>query len=245
MFLAAGAERFGLENVRPLEDVRIVLNLIVPLAWCAAACAAVVLLSRTTSHTGAAALATVCIAVQAAFFKYPSWPNAEARRSDVEFVKAYLSRHSSELPAHPTIYVDWANTEDIWLDMHANSYLHLNQTIGVMFSRATSMEVIRRAMYVAPFERWRYRTPSRSRNVMGVSVKRLFGDIRPTQPAAAALTRLCSDPVIDLAVLDGPPLARAAASDERSSSTIAARHASRATQLARSTRTGHNPLKLP
>jgi hypothetical protein len=62
LFLVGKPERFGLENIRPLEHVRIVLNLIVPLAWCAVAYAAVVLLSRITWRTGAAALALVCVA---------------------------------------------------------------------------------------------------------------------------------------------------------------------------------------
>ena len=150
--------------------------------------------------------------VHGAFFAVPltsSYQHAFDRDIDsLEFSRSYLANYRRAGNPTPTIYTDWLAPQILWTDLHAKSYFSLIQAAGVMFSRATADEVIRRARIVHPFEARRYHRPSEllATNPK-LMVERLFpGGTRDTTPSPDDLARLCGDPVLDLAMITGPRL---------------------------------------
>ena len=119
---------------------------------------------------------------------------------NLEFVKAQIdSRKDSASPV--TIYMDWGSAGDAWMELKVSTYFHLTQVVGVLFSRNTAIEGVRRAALVAPFEVHRYEQEADFQpQIVRLMVTRLFG-ATPGVPTLAALKRLCADGGVDYAVL--------------------------------------------
>jgi hypothetical protein len=92
------------------------------------------------------------------------------------------------------------------MQFRTNSYFHLAQVVGVLFSRQTAIEATRRAAIVAPFEAKRYAEAAEFEpRIVRLMAQRLFG---PTvgERSVGALRQLCADGAIDFAVLKNSTL---------------------------------------
>ena len=115
---------------------------------------------------------------------------------DIAFVRAYLARRASVEPPPPTVYAGaWGNVAYLWFDLGVNSYFDLSQVAGVIFSRHTALEVVRRGDLVRPFEVDRYRRLQRfAAPALRVTMNHLFHPEPDTPaPTRADLVRLCRD----------------------------------------------------
>src|SRR6185295_17266627 len=93
----------------------------------------------------------------------------------------------------------------VWFDLRAKSYFNLIQTAGVLFSRQTAVEGLRRGRIVRPFEVRHYRRVAHLMARSDSLIYRRFLDITPETTLAATeidLARLCrAQEGVDLAVL--------------------------------------------
>jgi hypothetical protein len=152
-------------------------------------------------------LTTVFLLVQTVLFAVPV--SAAYRKAfsphaqDLDFVREYLSARRDPRGANPTVYVDWGPAHGVWIELRANSYFHLTQAVGVMFSRDTAIEAMRRARLAAPFELHRYNQPSTTlAYVARLMVDRIFeADRQVPSPSSEDLLRLCGDPILDFAII--------------------------------------------
>jgi hypothetical protein len=67
----------------------------------------------------------------------------EPRRADHRYAATVIAEHWHE-PRMPTVYWPFAQTNLIWVDMTANSYVSLDQLSGITFSRECARESFRR-----------------------------------------------------------------------------------------------------
>ncbi len=97
------------------------------------------------------------------------------------------------IPAAATVYV--ANGQDAasfaWFTLQRANYLSLDQSAGVVFSRATALEVQRRSRILLPLmaEDWKLLSANRAAHSPGGK-----GTPRRTPLTAKSLVSLCSDP---------------------------------------------------
>jgi hypothetical protein len=152
------------------------------------------------------------VALQIAAFTVPLTDKYRNRfdkdAEDTRFAAAYLRDHWKESGSLPTVYSDFAWAQTIWIEWNAKSYFELTQAIGVMFSRTTAEEVMRRAALVRSFEIGRF---SRVDGPLAINVdlmvQRIFEtDVSAPAPTSTELRRLCDDPGLDIAMLHGAAL---------------------------------------
>lgn len=203
IFVAAGPSKFGLRDAGPLTYVRVITQLSGPVLWYLAGLAVVVTLSKRRSFRGSwAVAAALVLAIQCLFYLAPAFAHEKDRTNDIAFLHHYLETHSANRTQ--TVYTDWANAQDLWMDVTANSYFHLSQTIGVIFNRDTAIEAMRRAAIVGPFERRRSQRPGvLLGGIVRISIDRIFGQ-RSSQVVKADLLHLCEDSQVDIASIDAP-----------------------------------------
>jgi hypothetical protein len=105
----------------------------------------------------------------------------------------------------------------VWFTLQRPNYLALDQSAGVVFSRATAMEILRRSNVLLPVmdPNWRILTNLRE---SAAAKHKVNPAIRPL--SAASLAQICMDPVLDFVIsphnvgYDPTPKERAASSKE-------------------------------
>ncbi len=117
----------------------------------------------------------------------------------------YLDANADVASSHPAPTVYWSRgaSGNIWHDLHARSYLCVEQLAGTMFLRDSALEGRRRAQLVAPFDVSAFRIadipgPSWETRV----IEQVYGQSTtdPAPPTREDLVRLLNEP-IDLIVL--------------------------------------------
>jgi len=201
-----------LQEFDPVTYLRMWLTVPGSFGWLVAACAGLLLTFRRARPGVAvvAGLACCFLVVQTAAVVIPSMRSYRYRflAEDVrnlDFVETQLARlKTRNTPL--TIYMDWGSAGDAWMQFRTNSYFHLAQVVGVLFSRQTAIEATRRAAIVAPFEAKRYAEAAEFEpRIVRLMAQRLFG---PTvgERSVGALRQLCADGAIDFAVLKNSTL---------------------------------------
>jgi hypothetical protein len=136
---------------------------------------------------------------------------------DLQFVREYFARQHPAPAAPPTVYEGiWADIDFVWFELKAQSYFHLTQLSGVVFSRETAMETRRRAAIVRPFELERYEVMRKHLPASDdVMITAVFQRKEATVVSTTAdLGRLCRpEEHIDVAILKHDFASLAAASN--------------------------------
>jgi hypothetical protein len=105
----------------------------------------------------------------------------------------------SVIPETSTVLV--APTRDVgafvWFTLQRPNYLALDQSAGVVFSRATAMEVKRRSEVLLPIMDPNWKILTRLRDSAATKHK-VDPVIRPL--SAASLTQVCSDPILGFVI---------------------------------------------
>lgn len=101
----------------------------------------------------------------------------------------------SVIPPTSTVYVPGSKDSGgfVWLTLARPGYLSIDQSAGVVFSRATALEVRRRSEVLLPVQDPDWRIMSRLANARAGRGKKMFGS-RPL--TAASLAQICQDPVL-------------------------------------------------
>jgi hypothetical protein len=120
---------------------------------------------------------------------------------DVAFVRAWIDTHRKAGSDLDQVY--WpTDTTHIWHGLDCNSYYSWAQIQGVLFSRQVATEARRRGRLVSTFELAPDRSLARVSQRAIAAQYRLFQTHRAGQhPAAADLTKLAQDPLVDWIVL--------------------------------------------
>lgn len=102
------------------------------------------------------------------------------------------------IPPRGTVYVVPARISAAfaWFTLERPSYLSLDQSAGVVFSRATALEVRRRSQLLLPSMAADWRLLSQNRTPASAQA----ADKAPPQVTSESLARLCSDPQLDFVV---------------------------------------------
>lgn len=165
------------------------------------------LLHRRPRMATIACLAAAVL-VQAGFLHLFAIPDNEHAQtvtpSDVEFVRDFLRDESTHRPdRRPTIL--WSSPMSlwrIWHDVGANSYIHVFQGAGVIYSRETAREVVDRSDRVAPLTIDELRRDQTADDPSTAVKERLLGGrLSDPEPTEADLRRVASDPVLDYIVI--------------------------------------------
>ncbi len=119
-----------------------------------------------------------------------SFKQAHALESDMDAKE--FSDWSSAIPPDSTVFV--APTRDVgsfvWFTLRRPNYLALDQSAGVVFSRATALEILRRSLVLLPLTDPTWKILSGIRR-HAAKLK----DTAPTRPLTAdSLIQVCSDP---------------------------------------------------
>lgn len=123
--------------------------------------------------------------------------------TDLRFVQKYLEESTGPKTTLPTVYSSLNHVENVWLDWRALSYFNELQVVGVLFSRKTAVEGLRRAELVRNFELGFYQERE---HVLSPELRRRVQDLFQTatlqvEPTRADLEKLCRDEAIDFLVL--------------------------------------------
>jgi hypothetical protein len=159
--------------------------------------------------TGALAMgvcAGAALAVQLATFAVPRSDlyrtGFSKYHDDTPFVADFLRRHDDG-GRLPTVYWPIGRVDMLWMELGVKSYFERLQVVGVLFSRETALEGVRRARVVAGFEGERLRQEQallgqRNRELL----EALLGiDLDSARPTRADLERLCREEGVDYAVV--------------------------------------------
>ncbi|MCC7086032.1 MAG: hypothetical protein IT427_13600 [Pirellulales bacterium] len=127
----------------------------------------------------------------------------QPRYGDIQFVQQFLRNRPASDRRVPTVYWPSGHYEDVWMDLNANSYFSLEQSVGNVFSRATAIEGRRRADLAQPFEidllRHRHLPFSQRRTENIEESLHATTDAQP--PSIDDLLHLCADQRLDFVVL--------------------------------------------
>lgn len=123
----------------------------------------------------------------------------EPRRAEHRYAAKVIDEHWRE-PRTPTVYWPFAQTNLIWVDMRANSYVSLDQLSGITFSRECARESFRRFQgRVFHFE------IDETRRIYGNNINLAREDMSPVlkEPPAsdAEFRELVAEPDLDFIVL--------------------------------------------
>ncbi len=125
-----------------------------------------------------------------------SFKQARALGSDLDARE--FSDWSSAIPPDSTVFV--APTRDVgsfvWFTLRRPNYLALDQSAGVVFSRATALEIRRRSLVLLPLTDPTWKILSGIRRHAAKLI-----DTAPTRPLTAdSLVQVCSDPRLGFVV---------------------------------------------
>ncbi|MFO0867183.1 MAG: hypothetical protein U0744_21515 [Gemmataceae bacterium] len=198
----------NLDLILEMHEVREMLTLLTLIGPAPVGIALVMVLTMSGKRF-APAVAVGCVAIASIWFAVLEFVprTAEYRsnwgrfRSDGDFVKQTLATQMLDHPA--TIYSDLGRLDLIWTEWHARSYYDWHQTGGFVFSRESSMEGMRRAPLVRPFEFSRIRHQRDLMREEGIAQSEAFfgAEMDETpEPTVEDLRKLCSDPEVDYVV---------------------------------------------
>jgi hypothetical protein len=121
-------------------------------------------------------------------------------RPGVDFVAEFLKDKRASHP--PQVYSNLRRLEVIWVDWRAQSYYDVSQTAGFLFTRESTMEGIRRAPLVGPFEVDYVRKRKAVILPEALTATEKLGEFDASKPLEPShVRRLASDPRLDWIVL--------------------------------------------
>ena len=159
---------------------------------------------RLTWTSTATALVGFAALWQFALFALPRTSALETTvdpyRPGIDFVAEFLKDKRASHP--PQVYSNLRRLEILWVDWRAQSYYDVSQTAGFLFTRQSTLEGMRRAPLVGPFEvdYIRRRKEALPPEILAATEK--LGQFDATKPLEPGhLRRLASDPRLDWIVL--------------------------------------------
>ncbi|RUL89181.1 hypothetical protein [Tautonia sociabilis] len=124
------------------------------------------------------------------------------REDDRRMVAAFLADRLDRAETPPSVY--WpGHLNDLWFDLGANCYYDYYQAAGIAFRRETAREARRRLGTTAPFERFEVTNQRLLHNAKTIEefVEYIGAGSDPGPPRLEDLIALCTDPLLDVAVL--------------------------------------------
>jgi hypothetical protein len=151
---------------------------------------------RSALRPRAPVLVSAALLVALIFILPASFKQARTLASDAD-VKEFLD-WSDAIPPDSTVFVAPARDVGsfVWFTLRRPNYLALDQSAGVVFSRATALEIRRRSLVLLPLTQatWKILSGIR-RHAAKVT------DDEPTRPlTAASLVEVCSDPKLGFVI---------------------------------------------
>jgi hypothetical protein len=190
-----------------LDIYRLVLSCLGPALWLVLAVALVF----ACRHLPAAAYRGLALGValggSGALFllSETAYYNQHCRngQQDLCLVATYLEASPAPRGRPPVVYWGNGDLEAIWDSLRAESFFHIQQVQGLLFSRDTAREAARRARLACPFEMEHLRMgrglfPEERFQALQAF---LHAGPEPAPPSRADLCRLSQDTSVDVAVL--------------------------------------------
>lgn len=123
--------------------------------------------------------------------------------SDIAFVRDFIHERAATHGRYPNIYCSLGRPDLLWIDVQATSYFDILQTAGVMFQRATALEIDRRIALVNKFEMARQRERAIFvDDAQKLGLENLFKlSFDCPAPSQDDLVLLCREPGLDYVVI--------------------------------------------